>query len=173
MGFVSLHFNKTSGNDSAMSAHIERTIHPKNADEHRTHLNRELVEFPEGVTNRTDAIQHRIETAGIKRKIGKNQVRAVRAILSITYEDLEQIQESGRLNEWCDENLYWLQKTFGTENLASAVLHLDEKAPHIHATIVPIVCGERRKANLPNRPRVKKHTGRKVPMLPVSVPMIL
>jgi plasmid recombination enzyme len=30
----------------------------------------------------------------------------------------------------------------------SAVLHLDEKTPHIHATVVPIVRGERRKAKL-------------------------
>ena len=30
----------------------------------------------------------------------------------------------------------------------SAVLHLDEKTPHIHATVVPITRGERRKAKL-------------------------
>jgi hypothetical protein len=29
-------------------------IHPKNADESRTHLNRELITFLEGVTNRTE-----------------------------------------------------------------------------------------------------------------------
>ncbi len=39
-------------------------------------------------------------------------------------------------------------KTFGKENVVSAVLHLDEKTPHIHATVVPIVRGERRKAKL-------------------------
>jgi hypothetical protein len=42
--------------------------------------------------------------------------------------------------------LTWLKNTFGTENIVSAVLHLDEKTPHIHATVVPIVTGERRKA---------------------------
>ena len=41
MGYAVLHMEKTSGTDSAMSAHIERTIKPKNADESRTHLNRE------------------------------------------------------------------------------------------------------------------------------------
>lgn len=65
MGYVVLHLEKTSGTDSAMSAHIERTIMPKNADPQRTHLNRELIEFPDGVTNRTEAIQHRLETAGL------------------------------------------------------------------------------------------------------------
>ena len=32
------------------------------------------------------------------------------------------------------------------ENTVSAVLHMDEHTPHIHATVVPIVTGERRKA---------------------------
>ena len=52
----------------------------------------------------------------------------------------------GRLNEWCDDNLQWLHRTFGKENTVSAVLHMDEHTPHIHATVVPIVTGERRKA---------------------------
>lgn len=43
MGYAVLHVEKTSGTDAAMSAHIERTIKPKNADESRTHLNRELI----------------------------------------------------------------------------------------------------------------------------------
>ena len=46
MGYAVLHMEKTSGTDAAMSAHIERTIKPKNADESRTHLNRELITFP-------------------------------------------------------------------------------------------------------------------------------
>ena len=78
MGYAVLHLEKAKGADGAMSTHIERTVHPKNADRTRTHLNRELVQFPEGVRNRTQAIAHRIETAGIKRKIGTNQVRAIR-----------------------------------------------------------------------------------------------
>lgn len=32
MGFVVLHIDKASGNDSGMTAHIERTIDPVNAD---------------------------------------------------------------------------------------------------------------------------------------------
>ena len=59
MGYAVLHMEKTSGTDTAMSAHIERTIKPKNADESRTHLNRELIRFPDGVESRTQAIQHR------------------------------------------------------------------------------------------------------------------
>lgn len=56
------------------------------------------------------------------------------------------VQDEGRLNEWCADNLQWLHRTFGRENTVSAVLHMDEHTPHIHATVVPIVTGERRKA---------------------------
>ena len=48
MGFVVLHMEKAHGSDSGTTAHIERFIIPKNADPTRTHLNRKLIEYPEG-----------------------------------------------------------------------------------------------------------------------------
>lgn len=145
MGYAVLHMEKTSGTDAAMSAHIERTIKPKNADESRTHLNRELIKFPDGVENRTQAIQHRLDTAGLIRKIGNNQVRAIRVLLTGTHEDMERITNEGRLDEWCNDNIRYLADTFGRDNIVSAVLHMDEQTPHIHATLVPIVKGERKR----------------------------
>ena len=145
MGYAVLHLDKAKGADSGMSAHIERTIHPKNADPTRTHLNRELIQFPEGVTSRTQAIQHRLDTAGLKRKIGKNQVQAIRILLTGTHEDMVQIEKEGRLDEWCQDNIDWLQKTYGIDNVVSVVLHMDESTPHLHATVIPIVETERKR----------------------------
>ena len=145
MGYAVLHLDKAKGADSGMSAHIERTIHPKNADPSRTHLNRELIQFPNGVTNRTQAIQHRLDTAGLKRKIANNQVRAIRILLTGTHEDMMQIEKEGRLDEWCQDNIDWLQKTYGADNVVSIVLHMDESTPHLHATVVPIVHTERQR----------------------------
>ena len=62
------------------------------------------------------------------------------------HEDKMRVQNEGKLNKWCDDNLQWMHRTFGKENTVSAVLHMDEHTPHIHATVVPIVTGERRKA---------------------------
>ena len=155
MGYVVLHLDKASGNDAAMTAHIERTVNPANADKDRTHLNRELIKFPDDITNRTNAIQRRIETAGITRKISQNQVRAIRVMLSGSPDEMKSIEQAGRLDDWCSDNVDWLKHTFGADNLVSAVLHLDEKTPHIHATVVPIVAGERRKA------KTEKAAGRK------------
>ena len=146
MGYISIQINKAKGSaDTGASDHIERKTMPKNADPTRTHLNRELVQFPDGVADRTEAISHRIRTAGIRRKITPDQVRALRIVLSGTHEDMVRVQDEGRLSEWCDDSLQWLHCTFGRENTVSAVLHMDEHTPHIHATVVPIVTGERRK----------------------------
>ena len=66
-------------------------------------------------------------------------------MLTGTQEDMLRIVQEGRLKAWCTDNLAWLRKTFGAENVVSAVLHMDEATPHIHAAVVPIVTGERRK----------------------------
>ena len=148
MGYVVLHIEKAAGTDAAMSGHVERRITPANVVTTLTYLNEELVEFPKGVTNRTEAIQHRLDNAGLERKIGKNQVRALRIVMSGSPEDMKRIRQAGQLDAWAKDSCGWLQKTFGKENVVSAVLHMDEKTPHIHATVVPIVRGERRKAKL-------------------------
>lgn len=56
------------------------------------------------------------------------------------------IEKEGRLSEWCEASMDWLRNTFGADNVVAATLHADEETPHIHATIVPIVQSERRKA---------------------------
>lgn len=145
MGFAVLHLDKAHGSDSKMSDHIERKTTPKNADPTRTHLNRELIEFPGGVTNRNEAISHRLKSAGLTRKIGTNQVRAIRFILSGSPKDMKQIEQAGKLDEWCRDSVEWMKRTYGSENVVSAVLHMDEETPHIHATLIPIVQTERRK----------------------------
>ena len=92
MGYVVLHIEKAAGTDAAMSGHVERRITPANVITTLTYLNEELVEFPKGVTNRTEAIQHRLDNAGLERKIGKNQVRALRVMLSGSPEDMKRIR---------------------------------------------------------------------------------
>ena len=156
MGYVVLHLDKSPDNEVPMTAHIARTKIPPNAIPELTYLNEELVEYPEGVHDRTQAIQYRLETAGLTRKIGTNQVRVIRVMLTGTQEDMKRIAQEGRLKAWCADNLEWLRRTFGTENVVSAVLHMDEATPHIHAAVVPIVTGERRKirekqTNEPNK----------------------
>ena len=160
--FAVLHLEKGAGNDAPISSHIERTVNPSNADKDRTHLNRELIEFPDGVRNRTEAIQYRIEHAGITRKISHNQVRAIRVMMTGSPEQMQRIQDEGKLDDWCRDSLDWLRKEVGNKNIVSAVLHMDEQTPHIHATVVPIVTGERRKARQEQQKAGKKYKKKNV-----------
>ena len=145
MGFVVLHMEKAHGSDSGTTAHIERFIIPKNADPTRTHLNRKLITYPDGIKDRSAAIQRRLEEAGLTRKIGNNQVRAIRINVSGTPEDMARIEAEGRLGEWCADNIRYFADLFGKENIVAAHLHRDEETPHIHVTLVPIVKGERKR----------------------------
>ncbi|WP_195553640.1 MobV family relaxase [Bacteroides eggerthii] len=145
MGFVVLHMEKAHGSDSGTTAHIERFIIPKNADPTRTHLNRKLITYPDGIKDRSAAIQRRLEETGLTRKIGNNQVRAIRINVSGTHEDMERIEKEGRLDKWCANNIRYFADLFGKENIVAAHLHRDEETPHIHVTLVPIVKGERKR----------------------------
>jgi len=159
------HLQRGSGNDAGMSCHIERKTAdgkvyiPDIADKTRTPLNRKLIRFPDGVRNRTEAVQYRIDHAGLHRKVGKNQTKAVRIILTGTHEQMMTIVQSGRLDKWTDANLKWLRDTFGEENVVSCVLHMDEKTPHLHATVVPIVTGERKRKSREGEKKYRTQTG--------------
>ena len=145
MGFVVLHMEKAHGSASGTTAHIERFIIPNNAAPTRTHLNRKLITYPDGIKDRSAAIQRRLEEAGLTRKIGNNQVRAIRINVSGTHEDMERIEKEGRLDEWCADNIRYFADLFGKENIVAAHLHRDEETPHIHVTLVPIVKRERKR----------------------------
>ena len=77
--------------------------------------------------------------------VGKNQTKAIRIILTGTHEQMMKLQHDRKLDQWIKANLSWLKDTFGEENLVSCVLHMDEKTPHLHATIIPIVTTERKR----------------------------
>lgn len=47
----------------------------------------------------------------------------------------------GKLDEWVDEQISFLKAEFGP-NLTTAVLHVDEKTPHIEAFVTPIIANK-------------------------------
>ena len=135
------HLQRGSGNDSGMSCHIERkdakgkVYVPANADANRTQLNRELIAFPAGVKNRTDAIQFRIDHAGLHRKVGKNQTKAIRIILTGTHEQMNKYEEDiARLQadiEQAKEGKSTVLSWFGKGDLAKAKKELASKDEQI------------------------------------------
>ena len=156
-GICSFAFGKGKGADGAMSTHIERTVHPKNADRTRTHLNRGTGTVPRRgkepyAGDSAPDRDGRHQTQG-----GHQPSKGNPVLLTGSNKDMKQMEADGRLDGWCNDNLKWLRETYGERNLVSAVLHMDEKTPHIHATIVPIVTGERRKAKQDEQNGKKKY----------------
>lgn len=68
------------------------------------------------------------------RKVRKDAVLAIEVVLTYTSAANEGID----LEAWKKQNVEWLESYFGRENIMSAVLHMDETCPHIHAMVAPI-----------------------------------
>ena len=146
MSYAVLHIIKANSSLNSIAKHIERTAHPENADPARTHLNRyNLVEYPDGITGLAAAVEHRIANAGITRKISDRQVRCLNLVMTSDNEGMQKIIDSGKLDEWIDDNIKWARDTFGGDNVVGAALHMDERTPHLHIAVVPIVTAERKK----------------------------
>ena len=139
---------------------------PDNADASKAMLNRELVSrsYVDPLTGQTkmrtidQAIRRRIEEAGIK-KLRPGQNTALEIILTGSPETLNSLDKKG-LEMWEKESMKWAEKTWGKENIVAAVLHLDEKTPHIHLIVVPIVQGLSRRSKA--RDEMLKRVGKKV-----------
>ncbi len=146
MSYAVLHIIKANSSLNSIAKHIERTAHPENADPARTHLNRyNLVEYPDGITGLAAAVEHRIANAGVTRKISDRQVRCLNLVMTSDNEGMQKIIDSGKLDEWIADNIKWARDTFGSDNVVGAALHMDERTPHLHIAVVPIVTAERKK----------------------------
>ena len=156
MSYAVLHIMKASGSCTAIVRHIERSTQPDNAHPELRHLNRDdFIKYPDGVDGLGEAIQHRLDHAGLTRKIGKNQVLALNILLSSDGDALRRLADEGRLDDWAESSVLWAKETFGEENVVGAHLHMDEQTPHLHVTVVPIVTTERKKKT--SESNAKKH----------------
>lgn len=122
---------------------------PDNADPSRTAGNVELVsrEFVNSKGQKCEltlqqAVDNRIRKAGIKPR--KGQATCLEIIFSGSHDVLAAMSET-ELQKWANDTLKWAQETWGEENVVSASLHVDERTPHIHMIVVPIVTGQSRR----------------------------
>lgn len=164
MSYAVLHVMKASGSCNAIARHIERSTQPDNAHPELRHLNRDdFIKYPDGIDGLGEAIQHRLDHAGLTRKIGKNQVLALNILLSSDGDALRRLADEGKLDDWAESSARWAKETFGEDNVVGAHLHMDEQTPHLHVTVVPIVTTERKKkvseSNVRKRYRTKPQDG--------------
>ena len=175
--YVVIHIEKRKEISAVLERHIlrqevkyengERLICPwipSNANVERMALNRELItrKYIDLQTKKqreltiSQAVRKRIREAGIE-KIRPNQSIALELIFTGSPETMNALGAK-ELDEWAERTLDWAGKQWGRDNIVSAVLHCDEKTPHIHLILVPIVHGVSRRSV--SRDRAGARTGR-------------
>lgn len=135
---------------------------PVNADPARTENNVELVSriFKNSAGNTYEltlqqAVDKRLDEAGIKRK--KGQYSCLEIIFTGSHDQMVAMDEETR-SRWAGDILEWAQKKWGKENVVSASLHVDEKTPHIHMIVLPIVTGQSRRTKFHQEHKKPKKT---------------
>lgn len=101
---------------------------------HITPDNKAMNRVLHGSGNCVDDVDGVMVSKGVKvRK--DNQAPYTRVVLSASP---ELFNDTKRASKWVADSVAFLRETWG-DGFAYATLHLDEKTPHIHAVVVPLV----------------------------------
>ncbi|MEZ8436844.1 MobV family relaxase [Vibrio splendidus] len=109
-------------------SHIFRYSDTPNCDPNRTWLNENVI----GNSNLSNRVKLIFEKLNIKPR--KNAVLAMDCILSLSNDAFNSQDD---IKKFKHESKIFLEKSFKGRCI-SAVLHLDETTPHIHALIIPL-----------------------------------
>ena len=141
MAYAILRFAKHKGGASkALSAHHERTkeIYASNPDidKNRTMQNYHIV-TPRWSYGQE--IRHRLRMAGCR--VRKDSVKFVDTLVTVS-PGFAKAHES-EMPEYFNRAFDFLKERVGEENIISAVVHMDEKTPHLHLCFVPLTKDKR------------------------------
>jgi len=128
---------KTVQDVAGSGSHVFRLRDTPNADPARKSENKILVGGESNLLHHL--VNNRIEEGMTHEnaKVRKDSVRAIEFVLTASPEWFQKASPQ-KLEQWQEANVDWLKNKYGEKNLVSAVLHMDETTPHIHAHIVPI-----------------------------------
>ena len=136
MAYAILRFAKRKGGAAkAIAAHNERTkeVYASNPDidKSRTVQNYHLI-APRWSYGQE--IRHRIRMAGCR--VRKDSVKFVDTLVTVSHE-FARVHEA-EMPEYFTRAFDFLKERVGEENIISAVVHMDEKTPHLHLCFVPL-----------------------------------
>ncbi len=156
--------HSTLGTIAGIGHHLDRTRETPNANAARAQLNRswdgqQWVEWgdePRQPGSHLKAVQARLDDFKARGgQVQKNAVLLLETIMTATPEAFT--QPGFNLDAWVNAQIEYVHRKFGAANLISAVLHLDEETPHVHALIVPEIQRiERRGNKKTTKPQVPK-----------------
>jgi hypothetical protein len=117
---------------SVAGSHNNRTMAVPNADPKLSHKNRRLI----GSDDLLSDVKLHIEATGAK--LAKNSPPAFEVVLTASPDAMKKVARTRNMTRWVEDNVDFLKREFG-DNLVSVDVHLDERTPHIHAIVCPVV----------------------------------
>ena len=134
--YAIMRFSKQKGGFGALEAHHERTKakYASNPDinTERSKYNFHIVK---PVTSYKRESDNRIETAGCKTR--KDSVRFVDTLITAS-PDFFKGKKREDIKTFFKTAVDFLSKKIGKDNIFTAIVHLDEKTPHMHLCFTPI-----------------------------------
>lgn len=135
--YAILRFAKYKGPEiSGIEAHNERTKEKYESnpdiDPTRTHLNFHLIKAERKYRAESEK---QIAEAGCRTR--SDSVRVVEALITATPEFFKG-KKRAEIKEFFNEALEFIKQNQAPETIISAVVHLDEKSPHMHLCFVPL-----------------------------------
>ena len=125
---------------SAKMKHNYRIGKIPNANADYSHLNEQIIRLPVGETYQTFFEKKMMNLSYYDtHKIRKNAIWGYEIMMSY---GTNHLPEDFSIKHWSVQSKKFLEDTFGKDNIASAVLHMDEGTPHIHAVVIPVKDGK-------------------------------
>jgi hypothetical protein len=145
-GYAIMRFAKHSGSAGGIEAHHERMKDEyKSNPDVRTQYSDRNVHLVESDDRYSREIKARIEAAkgrNPKLQVRKNSVRFVDTLITSSPSYLQGLP--GReIRRYFETALGFFKERVNEKNIISAVIHVDEKTPHMHLVFVPITNDDR------------------------------
>jgi hypothetical protein len=149
-----MRFAKHKGSFGALEAHHERTkakyASNPDVDISKSHNNFHIVQ---PVTSYLRETNNRIQESGCK--VRKDSVRFVDTIITASPEFFKD-KTREEIHSFFQTSVDFLSQKIGKDNIFAAVVHMDEKTPHMHLCFTPITSDGRlcAKEIIGNRPQL-------------------
>jgi len=145
-GYAIMRFVKHSGNAGGIEAHHERMkdSYKSNPDIHTTRSERNfhLVEpgqrYSKEIKNRIEAARERNPKIVVK----NNSVRFVDTLIAASQGYFFRMPDE-HVKRYFQTALKFFEEKVSEKNIVSAVIHMDEKTPHMHLVFVPLTEDDR------------------------------
>lgn len=127
-GGVDARYNHNMRIELPESGHINQEL---------SKYNTELIKMRDDVKTPGEFVKKRLSELDYYKthKLRKNGIIACEVLMAYGTQGLP---KDFSVSRWAEQSKQFLEDTYGKENVISAVIHMDESAPHIHAIVMPI-----------------------------------